>query len=49
MMLPAGDKVEVEPQPCHQQATSSVGYTTSCKYGLVFLRMDEIIARNMLS
>ena len=24
-------------------------YTTSCKYSLVLLRMDEIIARNMLT
>jgi len=38
-MLPAG----------YQQAASSVLYTTSCKHSLVFLRMDEIIARNMLS
>jgi len=35
--------------PCHQQATSSVHYTTSCKHNLVPLRMGEIIARNMLS
>ena len=33
----------------HQQATSSVCYTTSCKHSLVFLRMGEIIVRNMLS
>ena len=33
----------------HQQATSSVHYTTSCKHSLVLLRMGEIIARNMLS
>ena len=33
----------------HQQASSSVHYTTSCKHSLVFLRMDEIIGRNMLS
>jgi len=38
-MLPAG----------HQQAASSVHYTTSCKHSLVLLRMGEIIARNMLS
>ena len=37
------------PHPCHQQAASSVLYTTSCKHSLVFLRMGEIIARNMLS
>jgi len=48
-MLPAGDKREVEPQTCHQQATSSVLYTTSYKHSLVLLRMGEIIARNMLS
>ena len=30
-------------------AASSVHYTTSCKNSLVFLRMGEIIARNMLS
>ena len=29
-------------------AASSVLYTTSCKHRLVFLRMGEIIARNML-
>jgi len=29
--------------------TSSVHYTTSCKHSLVFLRMGEIIAQNMLS
>jgi len=33
----------------HQQTASSVHYTTSCKHSLVFLRMGEIIARNMLS
>ena len=38
-MLPAG----------HQQATSSVLYTTSCKHSPVLLRMSEIIARNMFS
>jgi len=37
----------VPPEPCHQQATSSVHNTTSCKHSLAFLRMDEIIARNM--
>jgi len=31
------------------QAWSSVLYTTCCKQSLVFLRMGEIIARNMLS
>ena len=38
--------------PGHQQAASSVLYTTSCKHSLVRLllvRMGEIIARNMLS
>jgi len=30
-MLPAGDQDEVEPQPGHQQAGSSMLYTTSCK------------------
>ena len=39
----------VAPHPCHQQATSSVHYTTSCKRNLVFLRMGETNARNMLS
>jgi len=39
----------VPPQPCHQQATLSVHFTTSCKYSLVLLRMGEIIARNMLN
>jgi len=34
---------------CCQQATSSVHYTTSCKYSLVLLKMGEIFARNMLS
>ena len=34
--LPAGDR--------HQQAASSVLYTTSCKHSLVLLRMGEIIA-----
>jgi len=33
----------------HLQAESSVLYTKSCKHNLVLLRMDEIIARNMLS
>ena len=35
-MQPAGDQDEVElviPQPGHQQAASSVHYTTSCKHG----------------
>jgi len=36
-------------QGWHQQAASSVYYTTSCKHSLVLLRMGEIIARNMLS
>ena len=35
--------------PCHQQETSTVHYTTSCKHSLVLLRMGEIIARNVLS
>jgi len=35
--------------PCHQQAASSLLYTTSCKHSLILLRMGEIIARNMLS
>jgi len=38
-MLPAG----------HQKAASSVHCTTSCKHSLVLMRMDDIIARNMLS
>ena len=37
------------PLPGHQQAASSVHYTTSCKHSLVLLKMGEIIARNMLS
>ena len=37
------------PHPGHQQAASSVIYTSSCKHSLVLLRMGEIIARNMLS
>ena len=37
------------PHPGHQQAASSVLYTTSCKYSLVLLMMGEIIAQNMLS
>jgi len=48
-MLSAGDQDEAEPHPGHQQAASSVLYTTSFKHSLVLLRMDEIIARNMLS
>jgi len=43
------DKVKVPPHPGHQQAASSVLYTTSCKHSLVLLWMDEIISRNMLS
>jgi len=35
--------------PCHQQAASSVLYTTSRKHSLMLLRMGEIIVRNMLS
>jgi len=41
--------LEVPTQASHQQAASSVHYTTSCKHSLVLLRMGEIIARNMLS
>ena len=37
----------VPPHPGHQQAASSMHYTTSCKHSLVLLRMGEIIARNM--
>ena len=48
-MLRAGDQDEVPPHPGHQQAASSVLYTTSRKHSLVFLRMGEIMARNMLS
>jgi len=50
-MVQAGDQDEVElPNfPGHQQAASSVLYTTSCKHSLVLLRMGEIIARNVLS
>jgi len=46
------DQYEVEPvpnHPFHQQAASSVLYTTSCKHSLVHLRLGEIIARKMLS
>jgi len=39
----------VPPHPGHQQAPSSVLYTTSCEHSLVLLRMAEIIDRNMLS
>jgi len=49
---PAVDQDEVElvpPHPGHQQAASSVLYTTSCKHSLVLLRMGEIIARNILN
>jgi len=35
--------------PAGKPAASSVHYTTSCKHGLVLLRMGEIIVRNMLS
>jgi len=35
--------------PGHQQAASSLHYTTSYKHSLVLLRMGEIIARNVLS
>jgi len=31
------------------KATSRLHCTTSCKHSLVLLRMDEIIARNVLS
>ena len=49
-MLPAGKLDEVVPRhPAYRPTTSSVLYTTSCKHSLVFLRMSEIIARNMLS
>ena len=50
--LKRGDQDDVEvvpPYPGHQQAASSVHYTTSCKHSLVLLRMGEIIARNMLN
>jgi len=36
-------------QQGHQQATSSVHYTTSYKHSLVLLKMGETISRNMLS
>jgi len=39
----------VPPHPGYRPAASSVHYTTSCKHGLMLLRMGEIIARNMLS
>jgi len=35
--------------PCYRPATSWMHYTTSCKNSLVLLKMDEIIARNLLS
>ena len=47
--LVTSPNLEVPPQPCHQQATSSVHYTTSCKHSLVLPRMGKIIARNILS
>ena len=34
---------------CCLQAASSLRYTTSCKHRVVLLRMDEIMAGNMLS
>jgi len=34
---------------CCLPVASSVHCTKSCKHSLVLLRMDEIIARNMLS
>jgi hypothetical protein len=37
------------PHSVHRPAPSWVHYTTSCKHSLVFLRMGEIIAWNMLS
>ena len=42
-------ELPVPPHPGHQQAASSVLYTTSCKHSLVLLRMGEFIARNVLS
>ena len=36
-------------QSTDDAAASSVHYTTSRKHSLVFLRMGEIIARNMLN
>ena len=39
----------IPPHPGHQQAASSVLYTTSCKHSLLLLRMGEIIARSILS
>jgi len=36
-------------QRCCLQAASSMHYTTCCKHSIALLRMDEIIARNMLS
>ena len=49
--MPAGDQdeVEVPAHPGHQQAASSVLYSTSRKHSLMLLRIGEIIARNMLS
>jgi hypothetical protein len=38
----------VPPHPGHQEAATSVHYTTSCKHSLVLLRLGEIIVRNML-
>ena len=48
-MLRAGSLDAVEPLPDYQPVTSWVHYTTSCKHSLVFMRMGEIIVRNMLS
>ena len=46
---PGWGQDEVPPHPGHQEAASSVHYTTSCKHSLVLLRMGKVIARNMLS
>ena len=53
LQFPADDQDQVElftvpPDPGHQQAASTVHYTTSCKHSLVLVTMGEITARNML-
>jgi len=40
---------KIQPKRCNVSWFTSVHYTTSCKHGLVLLRMGEIIVRNMLS
>ena len=47
--MQAGSLDAVPPHPGYLQATSCVPYITNCKHSLVFLRMGEIFARNMLN